>query len=137
MVTGEKDIGGEFEVVGESGVVVVVVVGFEVVGVEIVGESGVVDVVVVGVEVIGEIVGESGVESERGVVEERVESGGTAGAAHCTSEVVVDHSISRVVVSEVIVGGGGGYPDDVVGGVVGDINIESVRIAGVAHFTVV
>ena len=68
---------------------------------------------------------------------ERTESGRTAGAAHCTSEVVVDHSISGGVVVVVVVVVVVGYVVDVVGGVVGVNNIESVRIAAVAHFSAV
>jgi len=84
--------------------------------------------------VLSKIVGESSV--ERGVVGERIESGRTAGAAHSTSEVVADHSMSGVMVVVVVVVVVG-YVVGVVGGVVGVISIESVRIAAVAHFTAV
>ena len=97
---------------------------------KIVGEGGVVVGVVVGFD---KIVGERGV--ERWVVGERTESGRTAGAAHCTSEVVVDHFISGGVVVVVVVVVVVGYVVDVVGGVVGVSIIESVRIAAVAHFS--
>lgn len=74
---------------------------------------------------------------ERGVVGERIESGRTAGAAHSTSEVVADHSMSGVMVVVVVVVVVGYVVGVVVGGVVGVISIESVRIAAVAHFTAV